>query len=91
MTVRKETRRGEPRLVIDINYTKRDGSRGRYRKDAQVQTLTAARAEDRRLLALLAQHGEPYEPAAPGAGPAHDEVPAKTSGTSSTSTALRSW
>jgi integrase len=78
MTVRKETRRGETRLVIDINYTKRDGSRGRYRKDAQVQTLTAARAEDRRLLALLAQHGEPYEPAAPGAGPGHDEVPAKT-------------
>ena len=78
MTVRKEQRRGETRLVIDINYTKRDGSRGRYRKDAQVQILTAARAEDRRLLALIAQHGEPYEPSAPGAGPEQAEVTTKT-------------
>ena len=62
MTIRKEERRGETRLVIDILYKKRDGSRGRYRKDAQVQTMAAARAEERRLLGLVAQHGEPFEP-----------------------------
>ncbi|UQA60389.1 tyrosine-type recombinase/integrase [Polyangium aurulentum] len=64
MTIRKETRRGEPRLVIDINYRKRDGRKGRYRRDAQVQTHAAARTEERRLLGTLAQHGEPFEPAA---------------------------
>ena len=64
MTIRKEKRRGETRLVIDILYKKRDGSRGRYRKDAQVQIMTAACAEERRLLALVAQYGEPFEPPA---------------------------
>ena len=62
MTVRKATRRGLPRLVIDIVFTKPDGTQGRYRKDAQVQTMAAARAEERRLLSLLAQYGEPFEP-----------------------------
>jgi hypothetical protein len=54
MPVRGETRRGETRLVIDINYRRPDGTTGRYRKDAQVQTITAARAEERCLLALIA-------------------------------------
>ncbi|MDC0740976.1 tyrosine-type recombinase/integrase [Polyangium mundeleinium] len=63
MTVRKATRRGQPRLVIDIVFTKPDGTPGRYRKDAQVQTMAAARAEERRLLSLIAQYGEPFEPA----------------------------
>ncbi len=62
MTVRKATRRGMPRLVIDIVFTKPDGTQGRYRKDAQVQTVAAARAEERRLLSFIAQHGEPFEP-----------------------------
>ncbi|HSN97763.1 MAG TPA: tyrosine-type recombinase/integrase [Candidatus Nanopelagicales bacterium] len=64
MTIRKTTRRGETRLIIDIHYRKPDGTQGRYRKDAQVQTLAAARTEERRLLALIAQHGEPIEPRA---------------------------
>jgi len=73
MTIRKSTRRGEPRLIIDIYYRKPDGSRARYRKDAQVQNLTAARAEERRLLALVAQHGTPWEPGQEGAQGATDQ------------------
>ena len=60
--IRKVDRRGERILVIDIRYRKPDGSKGRYRHDAQVQTMAAATAEERRLLANIAQHGEPYEP-----------------------------
>ena len=48
MTVRTVTRRGERRLVVDILYTKPDGTKGRYRKDAEVQTREAARNEERR-------------------------------------------
>jgi hypothetical protein len=59
-------------MIIDINYRRPDGSTGRYRKDAQVQTMTAARAEERRLLALIAQHGAPHEPTAP---PTNGTVP----------------
>lgn len=39
MTIRKVTRRGETRLVIDTHYRKPDGTQNRYRKDAQVQSL----------------------------------------------------
>src|SRR6185369_14255940 len=61
--IRKIERRGQPRiLVIDIRYRKPDGSKGRYRHDAQVQTMAAATAEERRLLANIAQHGDVYEP-----------------------------
>lgn len=62
MTIRKAVRRGKPTLVIDIGYTKKDGTSARYRKDAQSQSMTDARVEERRLLALIAQFGEPYEP-----------------------------
>ncbi|UQA57411.1 tyrosine-type recombinase/integrase [Polyangium aurulentum] len=58
MTVRKTMRGDEPRWVIDITYRKPDGTKGRYRRDAQVQTSAAARAEERRLLAQLAQFGD---------------------------------
>lgn len=62
MTIRKVERRGETRLFIDITWKKKDGTKGRYRHDAQVQTMAAARAEERRLLANIAQYGEPFEP-----------------------------
>jgi hypothetical protein len=62
MTIRKVRRRGETRLVIDIVYKRRDGSQGRYCHDAQVQTMAAARAEERRLLATLVQFGAPFAP-----------------------------
>jgi len=58
MTVRKTVRGDEPRWVIDIVYRKPDGTKGRYRRDAQVQTAAAARAEERRLLSHLAQSGD---------------------------------
>lgn len=77
MTIRKVTRRGETRLVIDIHYVKKDGSRDRYRKDAQVQTATAARAEERRILGVIAQYGEPFEPA--GADAASGQSPRASS------------
>ena len=62
MTIRKVERRGEARLVVDITWKMKDGTQGRYRKDAEVQTMAAARAEERRVLANIAQHGDAYEP-----------------------------
>ncbi|KYF87772.1 hypothetical protein BE20_24825 [Sorangium cellulosum] len=62
--IRKVQRRGELRLFIDISYKKPDGTRARFRKDAEVQTMTAARAEERRILGNIAQYGSPYEPTA---------------------------
>jgi integrase len=58
MTVRKAMRRGSPRFIIDILYKTADGRRKRFRKDAQVQTLTAAKAEERRLLRKLGEAGD---------------------------------
>jgi hypothetical protein len=71
MAVRKAKRRGKRRLIIDIRYTP-----GRYREDAEVQTLAAARAEERRRLAALALTGSPLgavEHEAPE--PTHDDHP----------------
>lgn len=91
MAVRTVTRRGARRLVIDIAFRHPDGTKGRYRHDAEVQTLAAARAEERRRLAALAATGSPYErppgidatpppsppPASPAAsGPPKAEEPA---------------
>ena len=58
-TVRLVKRRGERRLVLDIVYRKPDGSLGRFHRDAEVQMLAAARAEERRRLALLVSTGSP--------------------------------
>jgi integrase len=57
--VRRTTRRGKRVLVIDFTYTKPDGTQGRYRRDAAVQTKAAADTEDaaRRMGATL--HGDP--------------------------------
>ena len=57
--VRRTTRRGKRVLVIDFTYTKPDGTEGRYRRDAAVQTTAAAQTEDaaRRMGATL--HGDP--------------------------------
>lgn len=60
--IRKVNRRGKRILVVDIVWRKEDGSQGRYRKDAQVQTMAAATAEERRLLANLATHGDVQAP-----------------------------
>jgi integrase len=60
MAVRTVTRRGKRRLVIDFTYRKQDGTKARYRHDAEVQTRTAAHAEERRRLAAVAATGSPY-------------------------------
>jgi hypothetical protein len=44
--VRKTTRRGKRVLIIDFKYTKPDGTEGRYRRDATVQTTAAAQTEE---------------------------------------------
>lgn len=62
MAVRTVTRRGSSRLVIDLFFTKQDGTRARYRHDAQVQTKSGALAEERRLLANIAKFGDTHEP-----------------------------
>ena len=73
MPVRVETRRGERHLVVDIRYRNPDGTRARYRHDAEVQTLSAARAEDRRRLGLLATTGSPYGVLSPNGAVANAE------------------
>jgi integrase len=57
--VRKSTRRGKRVLVIDFSYVKPDGTQGRYRRDAAVQTMAAAQTEEtaRKMGATL--HGDP--------------------------------
>ncbi|MBK9263137.1 MAG: site-specific integrase [Polyangiaceae bacterium] len=64
MAIRRSCRRGEPCLFIDIRYTAKDGRSIRFRKDAQVQTMAAAKAEEKRYLINIAQYGSPYEPIA---------------------------
>lgn len=63
MAVKNVLRRGVVHLVIDIGYRKRDGSPGRYRRDALVQTRAAAGAEDRRRTASLLIVGTPDDTA----------------------------
>jgi len=59
--VRKTTRRGSRVLVIDITFTKSDGSTGRYRRDAELQTMEGARAEERRRMMSVAKTGSPFD------------------------------
>lgn len=58
MAIRNEQRGDRRILVLDIPYKTPTGERRRYRRDAQVQTHTAARAEHDRLLRVLATTGE---------------------------------
>jgi integrase len=70
--VRRTTRRSKRVLVIDFTYTKPDGTEGRYRRDAAVQTMAAATTEEasRKLGATLygdpermcGQNGQPLRP-----------------------------
>lgn len=52
--------RGKRFLVIDFTYIRPDGTKGRYRRDAEVQTRAGAMAEERRRLAAVATKGSPY-------------------------------
>jgi integrase len=58
MAVKTYTRRGHDHYVIDLHWRKPDGSKGRYRRDAQIQTAAGAQAEDRRLVAQLVKTGD---------------------------------
>src|SRR5262245_51371554 len=58
--VRRTVRRGKRVWVIDFSYTKPDGAKAGYRRDAKVQSKPAAEAEEaaRKLAATL--YGDPY-------------------------------
>lgn len=75
MSIRKQMRSGTLRWIIDIPYRTADGRRARYRRDAQVQTKTAAEAEHRRLIAELASTGT-IKSSPPETSPPTDERPA---------------
>lgn len=60
MAIRRIIRRGNTRLLLDFYYKSNEGRRVRFRKDAEVPMMAAARAEERRLLLNIAQYGEPY-------------------------------
>src|SRR6266852_3288319 len=56
--VRHEKRRGVKVWVVDLRFRSRiDGSKERYRRDAQVQTRHGADAEERRVGAYFNEHG----------------------------------
>jgi len=74
MAIRRSRRRGEPCMFIDIRYTTKDGRSIRFRKDAQVQTMAAAKAEEKRYLLNIAQYGSPYEPHAINEAPLSDSA-----------------
>lgn len=59
----KKTRGDKTRLVIDFRYTNKNGERLRFRRDASVQLLEAARAEAKRLMQRAAETGSPEEEA----------------------------
>lgn len=60
MTVRSDVRHGRRVWIIDIRYVE-NGTKKRFRNYAEVQTLVAARAEDRRRMGLVATTGIPFE------------------------------
>lgn len=58
MTIRsRKAADGAVILFIDIRYRTADGGKHRFRRDAQIQTKSGARAEERRLLAELERTG----------------------------------
>ena len=73
--VRRSSRRGKRVLVIDFTYTKLDGTEGRYRRDAAVQTMGAAQTEEaaRKLGATL--FGDPDRMCGPNGVPLRPTEP----------------
>jgi hypothetical protein len=59
--VRRVLKHGHPRLIIDFWYTNKAGAKERFRKVAEVQTITAARAEADRLRLQAATTGSVFE------------------------------
>ena len=58
--IRRVKRGDTTRLVIDFFFLDEPGKRKRFRRDARVQTATAARAEAQRLMELAARTGSPF-------------------------------
>jgi len=65
MGVRRITKRGKPYLLIDFYYTDIFGKSRRFRKTADLQTMTAAKAEETRLRNQAAKTGSPFVKAPP--------------------------
>lgn len=60
-TLVRQVKRGDKtRLVIDFFFLNEHGKRTRFRRDAHVQSMTAARAEAARLMDLAARTGSPF-------------------------------
>lgn len=57
--IKRTERNGKPVLVIDFLYSDKNGRQKRYRRDAAVQAMGAARAEASRLIELAARTGSP--------------------------------
>jgi integrase len=86
MVTHRKIASGKRILVIDFTYTRPDGKKGRYRRDAEVQTRTAAQAEERRRLVAVSSKGSPFalvdeiaakieaEQAPPSQGPTFGDV-----------------
>ena len=55
--VRTEVRDGRKILIVDFRYRDKDGREQRYRRDAAVQSRTAAVAEAQRLKRLASERG----------------------------------
>lgn len=62
--IRVERRGGKDYLVVDFWFLAKDGRRKRYRRDASVQTKSAARAEAERLRRYAMEHGTVEPPPA---------------------------
>lgn len=78
MPIRKSQRHGKPCLFIDIRYTDKEGKPARLRKVTKAQTVTAAKAEEKRYLLNIAQYGQPFEPGSPEDESAAPSAPVKT-------------
>jgi len=61
--IRKVVRGGKPRWFIDFPFTDKDGVRQRFRRDASVQSYSAALAEAARLMRRAAETGSVEESA----------------------------
>src|SRR5262245_30793829 len=55
--VRVERRGGRRVLIIDFRYRSKDGRLKRFRRDALLQSMTAARSEADRLRRYALEHG----------------------------------
>lgn len=63
MTIRVIQRHGKRRLLIDITFTQRSGTKSRFRRLSTAAGVAAARDEERLIRDRIARTGSPNEPA----------------------------